>query len=337
MSNTLKSSQRKTLLMAVALATSACGEKNVANTLSQSRSAPLHADSMGVAPLDVRFINTEEPKELRESSSAVMSRSNAGVFYTINDSGNDAILFALDTAGKTRGRWPITNASNLDWEAASLGPCVRGAGSTPSSSTSCLYIGDVGDNGAIRPVVTLYQVDEPTVGAGLNESTLSAERVTFRYPDTPHDVESMYVGPDGTAYLITKRPLKTAAGIRRPSLVFALPASVWGTRDTVVATLIDSLPIVPGSSPRRTPTDAALAPDSRTLAVRTYGQIFMFATDSLTGRVINTVAPTVCNIEDLEKKPGEGITFLGTGSQLLLTRERRNAPLLILTCPAPQH
>lgn len=312
-----------------------CGNTELARQLSKSLSDPLQADSMGVKPAGIRFVDTDEPRDLVEMSAAVMSVTNAGVFFTINDSGNDAVLFALDTTGKTRGRWPVTNATNTDWEAASPGPCVRGAGSTPSATPSCLYVGDVGDNGAVRPVVTLYQLDEPKVEPGMNEGPLRAERVVFRYPDAPHDVESMYVGPDGTAYFITKRRLKNSAGVSRPSLVFTLPASVWGRADTVVATLLDSLPIVPGSSPRRTPTDASLSRDARRLAVRTYGQVFTFATDSLTGRVDNTVPPTVCNVEDLEGKPGEGVTWTGSGAELLLTREGRNAPLLFLNCPTP--
>lgn len=326
----------RTLVAMASFSFAACGQNELSSKLAQTLSDPLQADSMGIKPSTVRFIDTDEPKDLVENSAAAMSRVHPGVLYTINDSGNDAVLFALDTTGKTRGRWAVGNATNRDWETASIGPCVRGAASTPSSTTSCLYIGDVGDNGAVRPVVTLYQLDEPNIGPGMSEGTVQAEKMTFRYPDTPHDVESMYVGPDGTVYLITKRPLKNAAGVLRPSLVFTLPASVWGTRDTVVATLIDSLPIVPGSAPRRTPSDAALSPDARTLAVRTYGQIFMFATDSMTGRVINSVSPTVCNIENVEKKGGEGITFIGNGPELLLTREGQNAPFLVLTCPAPQ-
>ena len=44
------------------------------------------------------------------------------------------------------------------------------------------------------------------------------------------------------------------------------------------AALVDSLPIVPGSAPLRLITDAALSPDAKHLAVRTYAQLFVFAT-----------------------------------------------------------
>jgi len=286
------------------------------------------ADSMGVQPASVLVIATQEPEDLVESSALVMSASQPDIVFTINDSGNDAMLFALDTTGATRGRWRVGEASNRDWEAASRGPCTR-------TVASCLFIGDVGDNNARRSSVALYQLEEPALSATLGAGTLSATILHFRYPDRAHDVEAMYVGPDGTVYLITKRALKDGSGRLRPALVFAVPPAAWGTRDSVVATLVDSLPIVPGSADTRQITDAALSNDSRYLAVRTYGQVFTFATDSATGRVRKDVAPTRCNIVQTEAKHGEGLTWFAGGRELLLSNEGRNAPLHRITCPLP--
>ncbi len=306
-------------------------ENRAQTVLSNTQSA----DTMGVLPTNVRSVNMREPTDLLENSTAAMSATQPGVFFTINDSGNDAVLFALDTAGNTRGRWRIRNATNVDWEAASLGPCVP-ATSAIAAANSCIFVGDVGDNAAIRQTAVLYQLREPMVGTEPPVAELQAEQLTFRYPDGPHDVESIYVAPDGTVYLITKRPLKSVSGALRQALVFVLPATTWGQHGTVTATLLDSLPIVPGTAARRRITDASLSFDARLLAVRTYGQVYIFATDSGTGRVINSVAPSVCNIENVEEKPGEGVTWLGTGPELLLTREGRNAPIKIITCPLPK-
>jgi hypothetical protein len=291
---------------------------------------------MGAKPSAVRELAMREPKDLVESSAAVMSQTQPGVFFTINDSGNDAVLFAQDTAGNSRGHWKVDNATNTDWEAAARGPCLLSSLDRAVTATSCLFLGDVGDNGAVRRTVTLYQVEEPVAKAGSTEGTLRSDKRVFRYPDGPHDVESMYVGPDGTTYLLTKRPLKDATGKLRGSLVFSIPAIDWLRGDTITATLLDSLPIVPGTSAHRNLTDASLSPDSRLLAVRTYGQVYIFVTDSSSGRIINAVAPTICNIEGVEGRPGEGITWTGAGPQLLLTREGRNAPIQIVTCPLPQ-
>ena len=110
--------------------------------------------------------------------------------------------------------------------------------------------------------------------------------MTYRYADGPHDVEAMYVARDGTVYLITKRPLKNANGMPREALVFALPPEAW-MHSPATAALVDSVPIAPGSAPMRLITDASLSPNGRLLAVRTYAQVYVFATDAAT-----TVDPT---------------------------------------------
>lgn len=298
---------------------------------------PLDADSMGVKPTSVRELRMRTQRDLVESSAAVMSQTQPGVFFTINDSGNAAILFAVDTTGAARGRWRVQGASNIDWEAATLTRCNATSAEVVPNSAHCLVVGDVGDNAAARSTVTLYQISEPEATAGSVDGEVQAQPLVFRYPDEkPHDVESIYAGPDGTVYLITKRALKDAAGKLRPSLVFAIAASSWLKRDTVVAEFVDSLPIVPGSSPDRRLTDASLSPDAKLLAVRTYGQVYVLATDSTSGRVLHSVPPAVCNVEGLHEETGEGITWIGSGPQLLLTREGRGAPALIVTCPLPQ-
>lgn len=322
---------RSMILCAFALLLAACTAKGA----DSNKSDATVADSMGVVATDVVKYPMREPDDLLESSGAVISPAQPDIVFTFNDSGNDAVLFAMDTSGNTRGRWAITGAANRDWEAASRGLCTNDPNAEALTSY-CLYIGDVGDNGAIRPEVTLYQLPEPLLPAHVVQGHIEARSLTFRYPDQPHDVEAMYVGPDRTTYLITKRPLSTASGALRPSLVFTIPASAWEQPTNVVATLLDSLPIVPGSSRWRSITDASLSADSRLLAVRTYGQVYVFATDTLTGRVLNQVPPAICNIDGVEAKRGEGITWFGKSGALLLTNEGLDAPMHRITCPLPQ-
>lgn len=327
---------RVTLNAACLGALAACGTQEGVMRKVNGLSDTASADSMGLLPTNVERIATDEPKDLVESSSVVMSKAQPGIVFTTNDSGSEPVLFALDTTGATRGRWKVSNATNRDWEAAARGPCNRiDSAVTEAPSASCLFLGDVGDNSARRKAVTLYQLDEPAVNQGMTDGTLSAQALYVRYPDNAHDVEAMYVGPDGTVYLITKRALKDKKGKLRPALVFSLPPTAWMTRDSVVATLLDSLPIVPGSANTRQITDASLSHDSHYLAVRTYGQVFTFATDSATGRVRNEIAPTRCNIMATESKHGEGITWFAGSRELLLSTEGRNAPLHRITCPLP--
>ncbi|MEP6780663.1 MAG: hypothetical protein ABJC26_12285 [Gemmatimonadaceae bacterium] len=317
-------------LAVVCLVTALSATTSCKPTNRESNSTP--ADSPGALPTEVHSIPVKGRSDLLESSSATMTPSQPGIIFTINDSGNEPILFALDSTGAVRGTWRIANATDVDWESSSHGKCLG----PNTANRSCIFIGDAGDNQARRDNVVIYQVPEPTVTNDSAQKTLAANALAFRYPDGPHDVEAMYVSGDGTTYLITKRQLKNGNGELRRALVFAVPASAWNSHETVVATLIDSLPIVPGSADDRKITDASLSFDSQFLAVRTYRQIYTFATDSITGRIVNSIAPTICNIDGVEKVRGEGVTWFGATRSLLVNSEELNEPMHRLTCPLPQ-
>jgi hypothetical protein len=277
---------------------------------------------------------------LTESSGAAMSVTQSGIWFTINDSGHEPILFAVDTLGAERGRWLVNDAKNNDWEAVAIGSCgdSGSAGRDGAGPMRCVYIGDVGDNDANRRTVSIYRVREPEIADSAKTGSLNAERLRFRYDDGPRDVESMYVGANGTIYLITKRASSNWAGKLQPARTYVLPASAWprsgsGANDTVTATFDQLLPIVPGSAPLRTITDAAAAPDGRHVAVRTYGEVYLFKSTEATGRILSTVRPSVCTLVPLDEWQGEGITW--HRSSLLLTSERAKSPMHIIGCPLP--
>ena len=182
----------------------------------------------------------------------------------------------------------------------------------------------------------IYRVAEPTARQAGFTGDVAAEALVYHYADGPHDVEAMYVAPNGDTYLITKRLLLDPSGRPRPALVFVLPRAAWESSGPVVAQLVDSLPIVPGSAPLRAITDASLSPDAHVLAVRTYAQVYTFATDSVTGRVRGAIPPGVCNIIAFDVWPGEGITWFGRSAKLLLTSEGRESPMVVVDCPMPR-
>ena len=120
------------------------------------------------------------------------------MIWTLNDSGNEPWIFAVDSAGRTLGIFRVTGAHNFDWESLTLSPCPAG---------SCLVIGDTGDNPERRPSVTLYRIPEPTVNQATAEvltATAPADTFGLRYPDGPHDVEAMYADSIGTLYFVSK-------------------------------------------------------------------------------------------------------------------------------------
>jgi hypothetical protein len=162
----------------VLLIAAACSSSERARTRRQDDAA-----FAGAAPTEVRHVRAVGHIELVESSAAAMSIAQPGLFFTINDSGNDAVLFALDTTGANRGAWKVLGARNRDWEAAAVGPCSTSESSSPAREGWCVYVGDVGDNGEAHRESTIYRVPEPAAGRQGTADTITTEHLRFRYAD----------------------------------------------------------------------------------------------------------------------------------------------------------
>jgi hypothetical protein len=277
----------------------------------------------------VTTVSTSLHKKLVENSIAVTSVSQPGVIFAMNDSRNEALLFAIDSTGRGTRVWQVTGALNRDWEAAALGPCRPDDG-----VPSCLYIGDVGDNESRRNHVSIYRVQEPVV-TDSSASIQPLDRLDFRYADHAHDVEAMYVAPDGAILLITKRRLLGAGRRPRPALIFRLSPESWDSSGVATASLVDSLPIVPGEAPGRLVTDAALSHDGKRLAVRTYSEVFTFDIDSGSGLPAKGHAFASCVILGLDRRQGEGVGWWWDGRRLVLTSEGQESPLQVIRCALP--
>ncbi len=282
--------------------------------------------SAQLAPVsEVTVHGTLQQRGLTEASGVATSAADDNVFWSQNDSGNDAELFAYDSTGADLGVTRVMGAENKDWETIARGPCAAG---------SCLYIGDVGDNEAKRKQVVLWRVAEPSPGDSLSGP---AQSIRIRYPDGPRDVEAMWVAPDTSLWLLTKRPLQGMNASLRPAQLYRVPPAAWTTPSeaSYVAELVDSLPIVAlASNDRSWITDAALSgPDStgaRRLAVRTYRTLYVFAADSSSGRPGALLA--TCDLAVLRERLGEGLAWRPDG-RLLFVAEGRGARVQSARCP----
>src|SRR3954454_1554429 len=54
---------------------------------------------------------------IREASALVASQQFPGTYWTLNDSKNTPMVFAIDEAGQARGAFQVGGATNIDWEA----------------------------------------------------------------------------------------------------------------------------------------------------------------------------------------------------------------------------
>jgi hypothetical protein len=263
------------------------------------------AAAQGAAPEDTARVIHQSAfsnSALKESSGLVASRREAGVLWTLNDSGNPPELFATDTSGKDRGVFRIANAQNRDWEALGLARC---------GTQDCLYIAEVGDNGSRSPTVRLYRVAEP--GRNASSGVLQPNgAIEFTYQDGPRNVEAILVTPAQDVYLISK---ERAGGGR----VYLIDHAAWSNRDVATARFIQDLPLPEGMGYQV--TDATLARDGASVAIRTYSYIFFFKLEQ--GKLVPDRDRHRCYAAGLDVQ-GEGITWL-TDGRLATSSERISA------------
>jgi hypothetical protein len=272
-----------------------------------------------VYPLEIRRL-AELARPLRESSALAVSRVHAGVFWTLNDSGDGPYLYATDSTGSVRARFEVTGARNVDWEALALGRCP----SEVPSDGQCLFIADTGDNDERRPRVVLYAVPEPDPAAADEDGkgrTAPAQALRLRYEDRPRDAEALVSLPDSALTLITK-------GRSGPILRYTIPLQAWGEGEWLLERP-DTLPIEPQFFAGRWVTGAAVDRAGRRAAVRTYSEIYFF---SLGDRW--ALDGPRCRIGFVEAQ-GEGVDFLDGGALLLSSERARGAPgtLTVVRCP----
>lgn len=263
---------------------------------------------------------------LIESSGVAVSRVYPDVLWSHNDSGDGAYLYATDLQGSDRGRLLVAGAFAIDWEDMSLGPCpvpfVLQTRPSRQYAASCVYLADTGDNLEVRPFVTIYAVPEPEPPGAPGDTlgtTRAAAVLQVRYPDGAHDVEGVYVSPRDTAVYFVSKGYRRGAAIR----VYRVGRSAWipqdSTRTIADATLVQELDIRPNREAGRVITSAAVRPDGRVVALRTYSEIYVFY-PGVGGR-LTPAQQHPCGIAGIDTG-GEAIDFLND-SVFVLTSEGR--------------
>jgi hypothetical protein len=233
---------------------------------------------------------------LPEASGLVLSRRSPDLLWSMNDS-DDPLVIALSTTGEVKGQVRVTGATVRDWEALSVGPCPAG---------SCLYVGDIGDDGAKRMQVTIYRVPEPKAD---DTTTAQADAFVLAYPDKAHDAESLFVTTDQSLFIITKG---------HPTVLYRAPRDA---RPGAVATLsrVAELPIEKflndQDRKRSRITDAETTPDGEWVALRTNSELLLLRTRDLVDGKMNDVWHV--NLRPLDETQGEGLAISNAGDVYL--------------------
>ena len=253
-------------------------------------------------------VRRELPVAIRETSGLTWSRGSKRFLWTHNDSGNEPVVYAVDTTGALLGQVTVAGASLVDWEDIAAGPC---------DGKTCLFIADIGDNARARAMIAIYVVPEPAPDA---KRTDSATVLFAKYPEGAQDAEGIFVLPDGDLYLVTKG---RQAGIA----LYRFPKSSQRPGSGATLERVRALWPEPRTERDRV-TGAAASPDGRWVAIRTYRTLFLFPTQQLIGN--GEVSPARFDLSPLKERQGESVALADNGEVWMTTEaeRRRDRPAL---------
>jgi hypothetical protein len=254
--------------------------------------ASINPPAVGYAPKAggaVQLIGKIRSNAIQESSGIVASRTQTNVFWTHNDQGNRASLFAITREGALLGEFRI-DAKNQDWE------------DIAADSEGNLYIGSIGNNEGLRATLQVFRISEPKLSAPQKKKSerIPVDRTWhLKYPGRRFDCESLFIQARH-GYVISKVQRREAAMIYR----FPLDKG-----DEVLLESVVSLPVY-------APVTAAdLSADGNFLAVMSGAGLYLFEIAGEVSRAEKGQPQFV----SLPKLQFEAICFTGGG--LLMTAE----------------
>lgn len=257
--------------------------------------------------------------DLKEASGIAASKCQPDVYWTHNDSGDDAFLYAINGTGASLGVWRVAGAKNRDWEDI--------AEFKDPDGRCYVLIGDIGDNDLKRESLSVYKVAEPKVDDASRASnkanpveTAVAETISFHYPDGRHNAEALMVHPSsGDIYVLTKSK-------KEPVSVYKLTQRFGPNIQTVSKVAQFTVPAVPNGLI----TGGDISPDGKNVVICDYVYGYELKLPAFSA-----------NFDDIWKQPplrfdlgdrpvGEAVGYLPAGDSVIAVSEEPNSPIYIV-------
>jgi len=255
--------------------------------------------------------------DLKEASGIASSKCQPGVFWAHNDSGDDALLYAIDSTGKHLGVWKVENAANRDWEDIEA---------VKSDGKCFVLIGETGDNEHKYDRIAVYRVEEPVINAEGSASSAKnplhgkkAEVSYINYPNEKHDAEALLARPDsGEIYILTKSR-------NSPSQIYRFTPKFEGETQTLNLVGEITVPAIPNG----TITGGDISADGKRVVLCDYfaGYELILPDGSKSFDEIWKQRPV--RIDLGERAVGEAVAYSADGSFVIAVSEKKHTPVNI--------
>ena len=258
-----------------------------------------------------------ESPDLKEASGIAASKCQPNVFWTHNDSGDDGMLYAIDSNGVHLGVWKVAGAANRDWEDIAS---IKGDG-------KCfVLIGDIGDNERKYERLAVFRVEEPTATAETRASSAKAPATTtnaavayITYPDERHDAEALLASPaGGEIYILTKSK-------NEASHVYKFTAKFEGEQQAMTKVAELAVPAIPNGSI----TGGDISPDGKRVVLCDYFAGYELELPDGTKNFDDVWKVRPLRIDLGERAIGEAVAYSADGSFVIAVSERKHTPVNI--------
>nr|WP_202886618.1 hypothetical protein [Kribbella sandramycini] len=265
-------------------------------TAGQTAATGETATAADPTPAAPKKLFTIKDNRLEESSGLAKSAKHDGLYWTINDSGDSARVFGVDTTGEVQVVLRF-NAQVRDVEAIAV------------DADGTIYVADIGDNNATRDMIEIYTIPEPETLK--DAENVRYHRYDFKYPDGAHDAETLLVQPQtNRLFIVTKTTKKTPA-------IYAAPRSPsrQGTNELTKY----------ASAPKGQYTDGTFLPDGERIVLRSYTDVSTLSWGTTPALVARGPVPLA---------QGESVAVGAADNTLLVGSEGANSIVYQVPVPA---
>jgi hypothetical protein len=256
-----------------------------------------------------------ESADLREASGIAASKCQPDVFWVQNDSGDQALIYAIDSKGKHLGAWKVAGANNRDWEDIA----------TVKNGDRCyVLVGEIGDNERKHERIAVFRVEEPTVtpenaASSSKEPLTTAEAAVsyINYPNERHDAEALLAHPtSGEVYLVTKSN-------NSPSHIYKFKPRFEGETQALERVGEVAVPAIPNGSV----TGGDISSDGKRLILCDYFAGYELALPEGSKDFDDVWKVRPVRVDLGKRELGEAVAYSADGSFVIAVSEKRYTPV----------